>query len=131
MPDITKKTVEKARLTFRVGEKLHAQASQRASSQGGLSASHYIQLQHHPVTCRLFEGRGVGAMSWAAEEFKDIDLGDRRLDKRAVLLAERMAARYAHARQWARMHRTIKRQGTIVGRLLYSCSAVTPALRSQ
>lgn len=31
-------------------------------------------------------------MSWAAEEFKDIDLGDRRLDKRAVLLAERLAA---------------------------------------
>jgi hypothetical protein len=32
-------------------------------------------------------------MSWAAEEFKDIDLGDRRLDKRAALLAERMAAK--------------------------------------
>ena len=31
-------------------------------------------------------------MSWAAEEFKDIDLGDRRLDRRTVLLAERMAA---------------------------------------
>lgn len=31
-------------------------------------------------------------MSWAAEEFKDIDLGDRRLEKRTVLLAERMAA---------------------------------------
>ena len=31
-------------------------------------------------------------MSWAAEEFKAIDLGDRRLDKRTVLLAERMAA---------------------------------------
>ncbi len=31
-------------------------------------------------------------MSWAVEEFKDIDLGDRRLDKRTVLLAERMAA---------------------------------------
>lgn len=31
-------------------------------------------------------------VSWAAEEFKDIDLGDRRLDKRTVLLAERMAA---------------------------------------
>ena len=31
-------------------------------------------------------------MSWAAEEFKNIDLGDRRLDKRTVLLAERMAA---------------------------------------
>jgi hypothetical protein len=30
-------------------------------------------------------------MSWAAEEFKDIDLGDKRLDKRAVLLAERLA----------------------------------------
>ena len=31
-------------------------------------------------------------MSWAAEEFKDIDLGDRRLNKRTALLAERMAA---------------------------------------
>lgn len=31
-------------------------------------------------------------VGWAAEEFKDIDLGDRRLDKRTVLLAERMAA---------------------------------------
>ena len=31
-------------------------------------------------------------MSWAAEEFKDIDLGDQRLNKRTVLLAERMAA---------------------------------------
>ena len=31
-------------------------------------------------------------MSWAAEEFKTIDLGDRRLNKRAVLLAERLAA---------------------------------------
>ena len=31
-------------------------------------------------------------MGWAAEEFKDIDLGDRCLDKRTVLLAERRAA---------------------------------------
>ncbi len=31
-------------------------------------------------------------MSWAEDEFKTIDLGDRRLDRRAVLLAERMAA---------------------------------------
>lgn len=31
-------------------------------------------------------------MGWAAEEFKNIDLGDRRLDKRTVLLAECMAA---------------------------------------
>lgn len=31
-------------------------------------------------------------MSWAAEEFKDIDLGDRRLNKRTALLAERLAA---------------------------------------
>lgn len=31
-------------------------------------------------------------MSWAEEEFKDIDLGDRRLNKRTALLAERMAA---------------------------------------
>lgn len=31
-------------------------------------------------------------MSWAAEEFKEIDLGDQRLNKRTVLLAERMAA---------------------------------------
>jgi len=29
----------------------------------------------------------------------------------------RKAARHAHARQWARMHRTIRRQRTIVGRL--------------
>ena len=28
---------------------------------------------------------------WAAEEFKTIDLGDKRPDKRAVLLAERLA----------------------------------------
>lgn len=32
-------------------------------------------------------------MSWAKEEFKGIDLGDKRLDKRAVLLAERLAAK--------------------------------------
>jgi hypothetical protein len=32
-------------------------------------------------------------MSWAAEEFKTIDLGDHRLDKRTALLAERMAAK--------------------------------------
>lgn len=31
-------------------------------------------------------------MSWAAEEFKDIGLGDRRLNKRTMLLAERMAS---------------------------------------
>ena len=31
-------------------------------------------------------------MSWAGEEFKEIDLGDVRLNKRTVLLAERMAA---------------------------------------
>lgn len=31
-------------------------------------------------------------MSWAAEEFKDIDLGDHRLDKRVERLAERPAA---------------------------------------
>lgn len=30
-------------------------------------------------------------MGWAADEFKSIDLGDKRLDKRAVLLAERLA----------------------------------------
>ncbi len=30
-------------------------------------------------------------MGWAADEFKGIDLGDKRLDKRAVLLAERLA----------------------------------------
>jgi hypothetical protein len=30
-------------------------------------------------------------MSWAEEEFKGIDLGDKRLDKRVVLLAERLA----------------------------------------
>jgi hypothetical protein len=30
-------------------------------------------------------------MSWAEEEFKGLDLGDKRLDKRAVLLAERLA----------------------------------------
>lgn len=30
-------------------------------------------------------------MSWAAEEFRGIDLGDRRLDSRAVLLLERLA----------------------------------------
>jgi hypothetical protein len=30
-------------------------------------------------------------MSWAAEEFKDIDLGDKRRDQRAILLAERLA----------------------------------------
>ena len=29
-------------------------------------------------------------MSWAAEELKGIDLGDRRLDQRAVRLAERL-----------------------------------------
>ncbi len=32
-------------------------------------------------------------MSWAAEEFREIDLGDRRLNRRAVLLAERLAAK--------------------------------------
>lgn len=31
-------------------------------------------------------------MSWAGEEPKDIDLGDRRLDKRTVLLARRLVA---------------------------------------
>lgn|SRR5512134_168322 len=30
-------------------------------------------------------------MSWAAEEFKDIDLGDKRLGQRLILLAERLA----------------------------------------
>lgn len=30
-------------------------------------------------------------MSWATEEFRDIDLGDKRLDRRAVLLAERLS----------------------------------------
>jgi Transposase Tn5 dimerisation domain/Transposase DNA-binding len=34
-------------------------------------------------------------MGWATEEFKHIDLGDRRLDKRAVLLAEQLAAKPA------------------------------------
>lgn len=32
-------------------------------------------------------------MSWAAEEFKSIDLGDKRLNKRAFLLAEQLAAK--------------------------------------
>ncbi len=31
-------------------------------------------------------------MSWAAQEFETIDLGDKRLNRRAVLLAERLAA---------------------------------------
>jgi len=35
---------------------------------------------------------GGVVMSWAAEEFKTIDLGDRRLNKSAILLAERLAA---------------------------------------
>ena len=32
-------------------------------------------------------------MGWAAEEFKGIDLGDKRLDKRAALLAEQLSAK--------------------------------------
>ena len=36
-------------------------------------------------------------MSWAAEEFGGIDLGDKRLDRRAVLLAERLAAKSAES----------------------------------
>ena len=31
-------------------------------------------------------------MSWAADEFHALDLGDRRLNRRTVLLAERLAA---------------------------------------
>ena len=31
-------------------------------------------------------------MSWATEEFKNIDLGDARLNKRTALLAEQLAA---------------------------------------
>ena len=31
-------------------------------------------------------------MNWAAEEFKDLDLGDKRLNKRTVRLVERFAA---------------------------------------
>ena len=30
-------------------------------------------------------------MSWAAQEFETLDLGDARLNRRAVLLAERLA----------------------------------------
>ncbi|MCG6985784.1 MAG: transposase, partial [Thiocapsa sp.] len=30
-------------------------------------------------------------MSWAADEFRDLDLGDKRRAARAVLLAERLA----------------------------------------
>ena len=32
-------------------------------------------------------------MGWAADASKGIDLGDKRLDKRAVLLAERLAGK--------------------------------------
>ena len=32
-------------------------------------------------------------MSWVAQEFETLDLGDARLNKRAVLLAERLAAK--------------------------------------
>ena len=32
-------------------------------------------------------------MSWAAEEFREIDLGDKRLDKRAVVLMDKLSAR--------------------------------------
>jgi hypothetical protein len=32
-------------------------------------------------------------MSWAAAEFGTIDLGDKRLDQRAILLAERLGAK--------------------------------------
>jgi hypothetical protein len=31
-------------------------------------------------------------MGWAAEEFKEIALGERRLNKRAVVIAEQLAA---------------------------------------
>ena len=58
----------------------------------GFAACHYTQLQRPNVTCRLCVSYGVVVMSWAAEEFKTIDLGDRRLDKGTVLLAERLAA---------------------------------------
>ena len=34
----------------------------------------------------------MAEVSWAAEEFKNVDLGDQRLNKRTALLAERMAA---------------------------------------
>lgn len=33
------------------------------------------------------------AMSWAAEEFREIDLGDERLDKRAIVLMDKLSAR--------------------------------------
>ena len=36
--------------------------------------------------------KSLHPLSWAEKEFKNIDLGDRRLDKRAALLAECMAA---------------------------------------
>ena len=32
-------------------------------------------------------------MGWAAKEFEGIDLGDKRLDRRAVFLAERLAGK--------------------------------------
>ena len=94
MPDITspKKTVEKAHLTFRVGEKLHAQASQRASSQGGLSA----------VIRAGFEDFLSGRVSFEQEKFQ-IDPGvsspkDKRvsmkLDEKIYAEVQRKAAKF-------------------------------------
>ena len=67
----------------------------------------------HPTDSRLLEvarSKLVAAAKAAGIKLKQT------FAKEGPCLA-RKAARYAHARQWARMRRTIRRQGTIVGRL--------------
>jgi len=67
----------------------------------------------HPTDSRLLEvarSKLVAAAKAAGIKLKQT------FAKEGPYLA-RKAARYAHARQWARMRRTIRRQGTIVGRL--------------
>jgi hypothetical protein len=67
----------------------------------------------HPTDSRLLEvarSKLVAAAKAAGIKLKQT------FAKEGPYLA-RKAARYAHARQWARMRRAIRRQGTIVGRL--------------
>jgi hypothetical protein len=63
-----------------------------ATASHGLKPSHYTQL-YELIIKYCLQILFLGVMGWADEEFRDIDLGDKRRDSRAIRLAERFAER--------------------------------------
>ena len=81
----------------------------------------------HPTDSRLFEKARVKLVTLAKEAGIACKQTFLKESKRLV----RKASGYAHARQFKRLHRVIKRQRTIVGILLREIKRKSAALQQQ